>query len=141
MVASCEHRFAGRLDLFALLGRTTTLIDYKTVKNWAYKKEDGVETDEKLAPYAENLLQLDLYQAARIECGLEPAEQGLVVRLGPDAEVEETFVDLDPDRGIAILKAYRARAAARKALEKAARAQYTAAKCDEEIAAQMAVMA
>jgi hypothetical protein len=133
MVASCEHRYAGRLDLFAELDDLKTLIDFKTVTKWSYLKDDGVETDEKYPPYPENLLQLDLYQGARIECGLEPADRGMIVRLGPDAEVEETPVDLDPERGVAILKAYRARAEARKVLSAATKAQRTSEEMQRQI--------
>lgn len=135
MVACCEHRFAGRLDLFAELDEAKTLVDFKTVTNWAYVKKDGEATEELYPPYAENLLQLDLYQAARIECGLEPAERGLIVRLGPDAEVQETSVELDPERGIAILKAYRARGEARSALTRAAKAQVVREDMDNQISA------
>jgi hypothetical protein len=147
MVASCDHRYAGRLDLFAEIDGVKTLVDFKTVTRWAYKKEDGVETDEKYAPFAENLLQLDLYQGARIECGLEPAERGLVVRLGPDGEYEETYVErrvkgrrlvtagLDPHRGVAILGAYRARAKADAELRKAAGIAFVEGSMDRQIEA------
>lgn len=135
MVASVEHRYAGRLDLFARIDDRLTLIDFKTVTKWSYIRDRKTHefTDEKYAPYDENLLQLDLYQGARIECGLEPASTGLIVRLGPDAEFEETFVDLDPDRGIAVLGAYRAKSAVGKVLRKAGRAAYLARKSQDEI--------
>jgi hypothetical protein len=135
MVASCEHGYAGRLDLFGEIDGAKTLVDFKTVTNWAFYKDEGVATEEKYPPYEENLLQLDLYQGARIECGLEPAERGLIVRLGPDAEIQETFVDLDPERGIAILNAYRAKAEARKVLRAATKAQVVREGMDRQIAA------
>ena len=146
MVASCDHRYAGRLDLFAEIDGLKTLVDFKTVTRWAYKKEDGVETDELYEPYAENLLQLDLYQGARIECGLEPADRGLIVRLGPDGEFEETFIErrvkgkklvtvgLDPHRGVAILNAYRAKAKAANDLRAAARRAHVEKAMDQQIA-------
>lgn len=124
MVASCQHRYAGRLDLFALIDGPETLVDFKTVSKWSYERDRKTKelTDRLYPPYDENLLQLDLYQGARIECGLAPAERGLIVRLGPDAEYDETFVDLDPERGIAILEAYRAKGEATKALREAVKA-------------------
>jgi hypothetical protein len=136
MVASPEHGYAGRLDLFAEVDEALTLVDFKTITTWAYEKEDGQETDKVYPPFAENLLQLDLYQGARIECGLEPAERGLIVRLGPDADVLETPVPLDPERGVAILKAYRARSEARRVLADAAKGQYTKERLDREIEEQ-----
>lgn len=139
MVASTEHRYAGRLDLFARLAcahlgtppHPACLVDFKTLTKWSYKR------DQLLPPYGENLLQLDLYQGARIECGLEPAERGLIVRLGPDASYDETLVDLDPERGVAILNAYRARAAAEKHLREAAKAQHVRRETDAQIAEAM----
>lgn len=136
MVASLEHRYAGRFDLFAAIERTRTLTDFKTVTKWSYQRDRKTKqlTEEKYPPYDENLLQLDLYQGARIECGLPPAERGLIVRLGPDAEFEETFVDLDPERGVAILKAYRAKAEAAKALRAAAKAAHIEKTTNAQIA-------
>jgi hypothetical protein len=123
MVASCEHEYAGRLDLLADIDSIRTLTDFKTLTKWSYVRgKAGNETDKKYPPYDENLLQLDLYQGALIECGFEPAERGLIVRLGPDAEYDETFVDLNPERGIAILEAYRAKGEATKALREAVKA-------------------
>jgi hypothetical protein len=136
MVASCEHRYAGRLDLFADIDGAKTLIDFKTVTKWSYQRDrkTGELTNRLYPPYDENLLQLDLYQGARVECGLPPAEQGLVVRLGPDAEYDETFVDLAPPRGVAILRAYRAKAAATKALRGASTAAHNARVSERGIA-------
>lgn len=136
MVASVKHKYAGRLDLFAGIEDKTTLVDYKTISKWAYEKDPETKelTDTLWPPYDENLLQLDLYQGARIECGLEPAEQGMIVRLGPDAEFDATPVELDPDRGIAILNAYRAKQAAGRALAKASKAAQTKRRLDGQIA-------
>lgn len=141
MVASPEHGYAGRLDLFTELDETLTLVDFKTVTTWAYEKDrDGNPTDKVYPPFTENLLQLDLYQGARIECGLQPAERGMIVRLGPDAEVLETPVPLDPERGVAILKAYRAQADARKVLKAAAGAEYIRKDMDRQITEAVAVV-
>jgi hypothetical protein len=140
MVASCEHRYAGRLDLFARIGSELTLVDFKTVTKWSYERDRETKelTDQLYPPYDENLLQLDLYQGARIECGLEPADQGLIVRLGPDAEYDPTPVDLDPDRGVAILDAYRAKAGAGKELRRAAKAARVRQETDRQIAEAVA---
>lgn len=143
MVASVEHGYAGRLDLFAGIEDIPTLTDFKTVTKWSYirDRETRELTDEKYAPYDENLLQLDLYQGARVECGLPAAERGLIVRLGPDAEYEETFVGLDPERGVAILKAYRAKSDAAKALRAAAKAAYVKQTTEAQIAEAVDEMA
>jgi hypothetical protein len=139
MIASSSvHGYAGRLDLLANIDASRTLVDFKSITKWAYIRAGGELTDEKYPPYAENLLQLDLYQGALVECGFEPAERGLVVRLGPDAEFEETFVDLDPRRGVAILAAYKARQRANSALKKAAHAAHVESKLDQEIAEAVA---
>lgn len=135
MVASVQHRYAGRLDLFAEIEGIKTLLDFKTVSKWAYEKDPETKepTDTLWPPYDENLLQLDLYQGGRIECGLEPAERGMIVRLGPDASYDVTPVELDPDRGIDILRAYRSKQAARKALAKASKAAQTERRLDRQI--------
>lgn len=136
MVASVKYRYAGRLDLLARIDDTLTLTDFKTVTKWSYERDRKTKelTDKLYPPYDENLLQLDLYQGARIECGLVPAERGLIVRLGPDTEYDETFVDLDPARGIAILEAYRAKAEAGKVLRAASTAAYNKRTTEAQIA-------
>lgn len=117
MVASVEHGYAGRFDLLAQLGRDRPRIDFKTSTNWAHKRDkNGEPTDEVLPPYPETALQLDLYEGAAVESGYPPADYGLVVRLGPDGRYDETPFELDPERGLRILNAYRARAEANKAL-------------------------
>lgn len=125
MVASTEHNYAGRLDLLAGIDGARTLTDFKTVTKWSYKWDRKAEerTTEKYPPYDENLLQLDLYQRALIESGYDPAERGLIVRLGPDGDFDETYVNLDPERGLAILGAYRAKSRATSALKDARKAQ------------------
>jgi len=134
MIASCAHQYAGRLDLIAGIDGIRTLADFKTITRWSYKSKDGALTNEKYPPYDENLLQLDLYQGALVECGFEPAEQGLIVRLGPDAEYDETFVELDPQRGIGVLAAYRAKARATAELRKAAKVAHNKRETERQIA-------
>jgi hypothetical protein len=131
MVACCEHRYAGRLDLLGEVDEARTLVDFKSLTRWAYEDEGA---GLLYPPYAENLLQLDLYQGALIECEIPPAERGLIVRLGPDGEFCETFVDLDPERGVKILNAYRAKAEAGKVLRAATRAQHVREDMDQQIA-------
>jgi len=126
MVACPEHGYAGRLDLIAQIDGIRTLTDWKSVTKWSYKKSKGEATDQKLPPYDENLLQLDLYQGALEASGYEPAERGLIVRLGPDGEYDETFLDLDPARGLAVLGAYQAKRGAGQAMRDAAKARKAA---------------
>ena len=111
MVASVEHGFAGRFDLLASIDGARTLVDFKTVTKWSY-----FGPGKKRPPYEENLLQLDLYQQALAESGYEPAERGMIVRLGPDGTFDETPVDLEPTRGLGVLAAYQAKKLAGKAL-------------------------
>jgi hypothetical protein len=142
MVASLAHKYAGRLDLLAGVDGVRTLTEFKTLTKWSYERDAKTKelTDRKYPPYDENLLQLDLYQGGLIESGYDPAERGLIVRLGPDAEYDETFVDLDPQRGIDVLAAFRAKAEVRKALKKASAAMRVSAEMDEQIAEAVAQM-
>jgi hypothetical protein len=103
VVVSTEHRYAGRFDLFTADG---IRIDFKTVTRWAERN------GKRLPPYPENVLQLDLYEQAAVESGFPAADVGMIVRLGPDGTYDETPVNPEPERGLAVLGAYRARAAA-----------------------------
>lgn len=111
LVASVQHGYSGRLDLICDLDGGRPIVDYKTQTKWS--ERDG----KRLPPYEENALQLDLYAGAAIESGYLPPEYGLVVRLGPDGQYDETPFELDPARGLAILAAYRAKAEASAALK------------------------
>lgn len=134
MVASTTYGYAGRLDLLANIDSTRTLTDFKTITKWSYKRRDGELTaGETYPPYDENLLQLDLYQGALVESGFDPAERGLIVRLGPDADYDETFVDLDPQRGLAILAAYQAKQRAGAALREAGKAAHVKRDTERQI--------
>lgn len=114
MVAAPSVQVAGRLDLLAMIDGRLTLADFKTVSKWSRDKKDRL-----YPPYPENLLQLDLYAQALEESGYPTPEQGLIVRLGPDGEFDETPVDLQPERGLGIVRAYRCRSAATTALKDA----------------------
>lgn len=119
LVASPTHGYAGRMDLLCQFDGEAPLVDFKSVTAWHYKRDkDGAETDQLLPPYPENVLQLDLYAGAAVESGYPSPDYGLVVRLGPDGTFHEAPVELDPDRGLAILAAYRAKAAASQAVSK-----------------------
>lgn len=130
MVASVEHGFAGRFDLLATIDGARTLVDFKTVTKWSYSGARSSRSrwpgrrrsspGKKRPPYEENLLQLDLYQQGLAESGYEPAERGLIVRLGPDGTFDETPVDLEPTRGLGVLAAYQAKKLAGKALRSSA---------------------
>lgn len=111
MVASVKHAYTGRSDLFALIDDYKVRVDYKSVEEWKYDKAGNLYD-----PYPENALQLDLYEGAAVESGFEAADYGMVVRLGPDGEYVETPFALNPERGLKILGAYRARSEAKKAL-------------------------
>lgn len=118
MVASLKHGFSGRTDLlFEDVDGRLVLADHKTISGWHYRRDkDGVPTETKLPPYDENALQLDLYAQALVESGYPKPDYGLVVRLGPDGQFDETPFLLDPSRGLRILGAYQAKAEAHKAL-------------------------
>lgn len=143
MVAAPSHGYAGRIDLLAELDGLPglTLVDFKTVTKWSRKKvkhkdcggegcsncDGGKVEGELYPPYDENLLQLDLYTPAIEESGYPVPDQGMVVRLGPDGEYDETIVDLVPERGLGILRAYRCKAAATTALRDARKREAVAA--------------
>lgn len=113
MVASLTHRYSGRFDLLAGIMDARVLVDFKTVTKWSY---DG---EALRPPYAENLLQLDLYAGALIESGYDPVEHGVIVRLGPDGNFDETLVTLDPECPLGVIAAHHSRAAAERRLREA----------------------
>lgn len=108
IVASIQHGFAGRPDLFARLrdGRTAR-IEFKTVTEWKQKKDyKGNETGVLLPPYDENLIQLALQEIASVESGYDPADCRMVVRLGPDGEYDVTESHATDEVALAALTAY-----------------------------------
>lgn len=111
LVASVEHGYSGRFDFYGDVGGAAVRVDFKSVTDW--KDDRG---GNRYPPYAENVLQLDLYEGAAVESGYPPADYGLIVRLGPDGTYDEAPFELDPDRGLAVLGAYRAKSRADAAL-------------------------
>lgn len=116
MIADPAAGYAGRFDLLTTIDGERTLTDFKTVT--AFKRD---QKGNLRPPYDENLLQLDLYAGALEASGYGSAERGLIVRLGPDGDYDETFIDLDVTRGLAVLAAYRAKRIASKAVRAASR--------------------
>jgi hypothetical protein len=73
IVASLEHRFAGRFDLLCTINGRRCLCDFKTSK--------------KIYP-REMFAQLEAYEGASVECGYPPTDDRLIVRLGEDGTHE-----------------------------------------------------
>lgn len=115
-VASLEHGFAGRGDLFCVPRRAPeewkhliglkTRIDFKTVTEWKLKP-----SGELLPPWDENLIGLAGYDLAAPESGYDESDAQLIVRLGPDGEYAITQTDSAAahDVFLASLTAYNAR--------------------------------
>ena len=127
MVASVEHRFAGRFDLLVRLGNGDVVRpDFKTVTEWKYKQRAcpercvGRDPDcpechgtnkvdaELLPPHPENLLQGEGYEIAAVESGYQPSDYRAVVRLGPDGNYDYTEVHrVEPEDFLDVLAAFR----------------------------------
>jgi len=114
MVASLEHGFAGRADLCAQMpDGLLTSIDFKTVTEWKYEKNNKGEivTDEndeprKLPPYDENLIALTGYEIARVESGYISTDRRWIVRLGPDGDYHVHESTAPDELFLAALRAY-----------------------------------
>lgn len=117
MLACPQYGYAGRFDLLTRIDGDPVIVDFKTVSE--FKTDQG---GRRRPPYAENLLQLDLYAAALGPSGYEPVERGLIVRLGPDGTYEETFAAIDTARGLGALGAHQSKRAAERALREAHKA-------------------
>lgn len=105
VVGSREHGFAGRFDLLAVIQGVITRLDLKTSKR----------------VYPESMFpQLEAYEFAAVECGMESSERRCVLRLGADGEFEfvestATFEDF-----LAVKAAYDAVGRIKKAAKVAA---------------------
>lgn len=108
MVASVEHRVAGRFDLLARfpddrVGR----IDFKTVTEW---KHATTKAAPLLPPFYENLIQPELYETSAVESGYPASDFQAIVRLGPDGDYDVTeTIWVHPDDALDNLAAYRTR--------------------------------
>lgn len=119
IVASAEHRVAGRADLFARMrDDSTARVDFKTVTEWKYRertvKGERVMTDELLPPYDENIVQIAGYELCSVASGYDPAERKLIVRLGPDGRYDVFESVADESVFLGALGAYRARQVVRQ---------------------------
>lgn len=119
MVASIEHRFAGRHDLFGTLpayGDRRLLLDLKTTAKLPRYKGGGIKP-----PYPEMLLQLAGYEIARRESGYEPSDLQGVLRVDAEGAYDLFVTVVDPASFLAVLGAYNAlRGVPTKPLEAAA---------------------
>lgn len=93
MVGSIEHEFAGRYDLTLATTKSCELVtkiyDKRAPKIetfepglrlWDLKTSSGVHDKHQI--------QLETYEAARVECGYAPTEERIVVRVTPDGRYE-----------------------------------------------------
>lgn len=111
IVASLEHKVAGRYDLLARMrdGRMAR-IDFKTVTEWKTKRNSkGENTGQVLPPYDENVIQLAGYELCAVECGYQPSDVRMVVRLGPDGDYDVTESHCGPEPFLCALRAHRSR--------------------------------
>ena len=108
LVASLEHRFAGRPDLFCRLrDERLARVEFKTVTEWKQKKNGkGEPTGQLLPPYDENLIQLAGQEIASVESGYDPSDVRIVVRLGPDGDYDVTESHATEECFLAALTAY-----------------------------------
>jgi hypothetical protein len=105
IVGSPAHGFAGRFDLLANVDGRRTVVDLKT----------------SARVYAEHHLQTAAYMLALEECGVEPAERGIIVAVGADGTFHGPQCCADASHYLAVLGAYRALTAVRsgaRAMEK-----------------------
>jgi len=116
MVASLEHGFAGRSDLFCRLkDGSRARLDYKTVSEWKYAKPRKGETSgDLLRPYDENLIALAGYELAAPESGYGESDVRLIVRLGPDGEYDVAESGAGEAAFLAALTAYQEKRHLRK---------------------------
>lgn len=115
LVASQEHGFAGRSDLFCRLkDGSRARLDYKTVSKWAYKplRKDEAPPGRLLEPYDENLIALAGYELAAPESGYGESDVRLIVRLGPDGEYDIYESHATENAFLAALTAYNEKRAA-----------------------------
>lgn len=102
VVGSPTHDYAGRVDLLATIDGRRTLVDLKT--NPAGRV------------YPEAHLQAAAYGLALEECGIEPADCGVIVAAGEDGSHQSAPLCADPQHFLAVLACHRAMSAVRGAV-------------------------
>lgn len=107
MVASVEHGYAGRPDLFGVWPKrhptAKCLTELKTTETLPRDKHGNVKP-----PYPEHLLQLGGQELARRECGYEPSDYQAVLRVDSTGATDLFTTVVDPAAFVAVLGAYRA---------------------------------
>lgn len=107
MVASVEHGFAGRPDLYCTIPTlhptARFLLDLKTTEELPRDRYENVK-----APYPEHLLQLAGYEVARVESGYEPSDYQAVLRVDASGATDLFVTVVDPALFLGVLGAYKA---------------------------------
>lgn len=100
MVASVTHQFAGRLDLIARVSPTAELLEKLGLEPGATVLLD-LKTAKGIYP-EQHFPQLEAYEGANVECGADPTDARLVLRLGADGtfEVARSYATFDTFLGI-----------------------------------------
>jgi hypothetical protein len=106
-VASVEHGFAGRHDLYCTIPTlhptARFLLDLKTTAELPRDRYENVK-----APYPEMLLQLGGYEVARVESGYEPSDYQAVLRVDSTGATDLFVTVVDPSLYLGVLGAYKA---------------------------------
>lgn len=122
MVASKEHRFAGRYDLDVVFD-----VSFPVVRK-VFPKKNPVFVDVEPGPwlidlktskgvYETHLFQLEAYEIARVECGHEPTVGRAVLHVQADGRYEFVPSPLGPDGFLKLRAAYDAIQEAKAALK------------------------
>ena len=113
MVASMKHKYAGRYDIHGRLMKDTKVVT-KTYPKQSPKHimlEAGTKIllDLKTSKdvYDKHFLQLEAYEAARLECGYEPMDMRAVLQVGADGRYQFRVVkDTTADDYVQVLKTF-----------------------------------
>ena len=114
MVASVEHKYAGRYDIHGRLLKDTKVVTkvYPKAQPKHILLEAGVKIllDLKTSKdvYDKHFLQLEGYEGARLECGYDPTDIRAVLQVGADGRYQFRVVkDTTPDDFVQALRTFR----------------------------------
>lgn len=122
MVASYVHGYAGRFDTYAQVTEPIDVVT-KLYPKWPPKWTQipvgfgilDLKTSKGI--YAEHGIQLEAYEAGRVECGYEPSDWRAVLHVTQDGLYEVRRSRAKPEHFVAVLGAYHALKEAEEAMK------------------------